>query len=55
MVITMSDPSCNTCQNNQHPCTCPESACGNHGKCCDCVAHHREIGTPPMCMRDKQA
>lgn len=30
----------NTCDNNRDcPCT---YACPNHGKCCACVAHHRD-------------
>ena len=32
---------------------CPKE-CPRHGKCCLCVAHHREHGKLPVCMREKQ-
>ncbi|MBQ1468503.1 MAG: hypothetical protein IIZ27_08510 [Solobacterium sp.] len=39
------------CSNN-HPCTCPNTNCPRHGRCCDCVAHHRDdVGNIPNCFR----
>lgn len=32
-------------------CPCPKD-CPRHGKCCSCVAHHREHGNLPKCLRD---
>lgn len=32
-------------------CPCPKD-CPRHGKCCACVAHHREHGNLPLCLRD---
>jgi len=38
------------CEHNPKiDCTCPVD-CENHGKCCVCVAHHREVGAPPNCF-----
>lgn len=34
-------------------CPCPKD-CPRHGKCCLCVAHHREHGKLPACLREKQ-
>ncbi len=31
------------------PCT---KECPRHGKCCLCVAHHREHGNLPLCLRN---
>lgn len=35
-------------------CPCPKD-CPRHGKCCLCVAHHREHGNLPLCLRDLAA
>ncbi len=32
-------------------CPCPKD-CPRHGKCCACVAHHREHGNLPNCLRN---
>ncbi|MBQ0160435.1 MAG: hypothetical protein MJZ99_06075 [Bacteroidales bacterium] len=32
-------------------CPCPKE-CPRHGKCCACVAHHRQLGKLPSCLRD---
>ena len=37
---------------NEKNCTCPEINCERHGKCCQCVNYHREVGSLTMCMRD---
>ena len=45
----MSDrPICS----NTHPCSCPNTGCKNHGRCCECVANHVGKGNTPLCMRD---
>lgn len=37
---------------NTHPCSCPNTGCPRHGKCCDCVAFHRdEQNNTPNCFR----
>lgn len=36
---------------NTHPCPCVNTACSNHGKCCDCVAAHKGGGELPACLR----
>lgn len=39
------------CQHNRTiDCPCPKD-CPRHGKCCVCVAHHREHGNVPKCLR----
>ena len=35
---------------NQRPCTCRNINCKNHGRCCACVATHRERGNLPFCL-----
>jgi len=34
-------------------CTCPDSECPMHGRCCGCVAWHRDYGRTPLpnCLR----
>ncbi|MGI6010346.1 MAG: hypothetical protein ACOX8H_02445 [Ruminococcus sp.] len=40
-----------TCSNTR-PCVCTYPGCENHGKCCACVAHHRdEAGGIPACLK----
>lgn len=31
-------------------CPCPKD-CPRHGKCCLCVAHHRQMGKLPNCLK----
>ena len=48
---------CNIKCGNTHvaECTCPKD-CPNHGKCCDCVMHHKnDIGNLPFCLRPKES
>jgi len=37
------------CEYNKQKCTCPETYCERHGKCCECVAYHRRLGQKPQC------
>ena len=47
-------PMTNSCNNNR-PCTCTY-ACPRHGKCCECVAYHREHGEGvPGCFFSPEA
>lgn len=40
------------CPHNQNiECPCPKD-CPRHGKCCECVAHHRQHGKMPNCLRN---
>ena len=39
---------------NKHECLCPNKTCERNGKCCDCIAYHREQGNLPVCLREKQ-
>ncbi len=32
-------------------CPCPKQ-CPRHGRCCQCVAHHRQHGKLPACLRN---
>lgn len=34
---------------NMENCPCPKD-CKNHGKCCACISHHRNINTMVFCM-----
>ena len=40
------------CNRAKNKCPCPNNACERHGKCCVCVAFHRdEKGNLPVCLR----
>ncbi len=42
------------CPHNNIDCPCTKEACPRHGKCCECVAHHKEHGKKlPACLRKK--
>ena len=41
-------------EQNLKGCTCT-AACGNHGICCECVRHHRELHQIPGCFFPKNA
>ncbi|SCY92513.1 hypothetical protein [Alkaliphilus peptidifermentans] len=36
---------------NVNSCPCPKTKCERHGKCCECIKHHRDIKTLVYCMR----
>lgn len=43
------------CENNQSiKCNCTYD-CPRNGKCCECVAHHREAGQFPACFFSEEA
>ena len=57
MRVIDRDDNCSStnpaCQHNSSiDCPCPKD-CSRHGKCCICVAHHREHGKLPVCLRGK--
>lgn len=40
------------CKRDKVKCVCPNKDCPRHGKCCDCVAAHRdEMKNLPVCLR----
>ena len=32
-------------------CSCANTTCKNHGKCCACVLQHKTKGNLPFCLR----
>ena len=44
----------NRCYQDKRPCPCTFS-CLFHGKCCACVAHHRQSGGIPGCFFSPEA
>ena len=41
------------CPHNNIDCPCTKEGCPRHGKCCECVAHHKEHGKKlPACLRE---
>lgn len=44
----LDDKACS----NTNPCVCPHGDCARHGRCCECVAFHRdEMGGLPNCFK----
>ncbi len=42
----------NACPHNAIDCPCTKEGCPRHGKCCECVAHHKAHATKlPACLR----
>ncbi len=40
------------CEFNKNiECSCANKECVNHGKCCECVKRHRDMGNLPACLR----
>lgn len=37
-------------ENNKQKCTCTYEPCSRKGKCCECVAYHRERDGLPGCF-----
>lgn len=35
---------------NERQCACTYPSCPRHGKCCQCVAYHRDKGELPGCF-----
>lgn len=33
-------------------CTCHRKNCPRHGNCCECIEHHRKLGSLVSCMKD---
>lgn len=42
-------------QKNLESCPCTYPGCPRKGKCCECIAHHRERGELPACYFSKEA
>jgi len=43
--------SCPNKKENLKNCPCDWPGCERKGTCCECVAHHREAGDLPACLR----
>ena len=44
------------CSSNNQSATCNCTAsCGNHAKCCECIAYHRDLGEFPACFFSAKA
>ena len=43
---------CNEEKCNEKNCTCPNIDCERHGKCCECINFHSELGVPTLCMQN---
>ncbi|KRQ87692.1 hypothetical protein ABG79_00493 [Caloramator mitchellensis] len=41
-------------EKNIKGCTCTYTACLRRGKCCECVAYHRDKGEIPGCFFTKE-
>ncbi len=35
---------------NRQRCTCTYEPCGRKGRCCECIAFHRDAGELPGCL-----
>jgi hypothetical protein len=46
----MSVSFCKQEENPVYSCTCTVTTCKRHGKCCECVAYHRNKGAIPGCF-----
>ncbi|WP_372714570.1 hypothetical protein [Ilyobacter sp.] len=40
---------------NKENCTCPNTECIRHGKCCECINNHMENGITVYCMKDNDS
>ncbi len=40
-------------ENGLEKCTCKRTKCERHGKCAECIAHHKNSRYPPQCKREK--
>jgi hypothetical protein len=36
---------------NKQNCACAGTDCERHGRCCECVAYHRDRGQLPSCLK----
>jgi len=45
------------CTHQKSPvnCACTYSSCSRHGKCCECIAYHRQSGEIPGCLFSPKA
>ena len=39
-----------TAETNRKSCPCTYEPCGRKGRCCECIAFHRESGELPGCL-----
>ena len=45
----MADMDCNI-KANRARCTCTYEPCSRKGKCCECIAYHKEMDELPGCL-----
>ena len=38
-------------EENKANCVCTSDDCERNGRCCECIAYHREKGQFPACLR----
>lgn len=46
----MKPRNCETFEQNLESCTCTYDSCSRKGRCCLCVAYHRDHGELPGCF-----
>jgi len=39
-----------SCRRETVACSCTYHSCSLHGKCCECIASHRQAGELPGCL-----
>lgn len=44
---------CANIAKNRKRCNCTYEPCPRKGKCCECMAYHRDMGELPACYFDK--
>jgi len=43
------------CEHNRKiRCVCGSAYCKRHGRCCECVAYHRQCGDLPACLKQNK-
>jgi len=42
-------------EQNKKICTCTYEPCSRKGRCCECIAYHRQYGELPGCLFPKEA
>lgn len=41
-------------EQNKKKCTCTYEPCPRKGRCCECIAYHRQYGELPGCLFPKE-
>ncbi len=40
-------------ENGLLSCNCPKKKCVRHGRCAECIEHHKSSRRPPYCKKEK--